>query len=1017
MLINRDGGSATVIGLITGVLGFLGSVIGVATGCYNFRKIHANSWKMLRWRKAHLEDLIRQLDQPMEGSINPATSAWINEAREYARDELNIEELQKTTSKMCCLGNMDAGLDIDRKLGELDILIERGQRISKESTTRGYIRQETNFFGSTVVGIRGEIWQEVSNGVFGTICIHGIAGVGKTAIAVAINNQALRAPDELFDFVIWVDVSNGADLWRVQEDVASVISEKLPADPNTDNRAGKLCTALTGKRKFLLILDSMWQGYSPSDIGIPELTGGRKLIVTSRLRSVFNSFRGRKCYEIKPLVGADTWNLFACEAGSDVVLNLPNDILSRTKTAIQDLQGVPLAIKKLAETLRNICEAHFLEDTLRNKNEAPWEWARIVEEWEEVLEWLRRSATFLENRNHELFSHLQKGYQNLRAETQRCFLFCALYPKAHHIETKELIDYWMWEGLLGSGTLREMRCNGRQRLNELLDARLLETASEVGKEEKVQMLNLIQDMALAIVGEKFLVKAGNRHTQFPLAGASPKGVVRMSFMRNQLGVLVLPSTYNFNMLSTLLLQDNPFNQSHHNSLFFDCMGNLEILDLSHTTLSFLPDSLSNLTNLRALLLRNCRHLSYLPALSNLNRLHVLDLSGTRLQQWPEGMDMLTNLRSLDLTQAKLDTFPADCISSYKRLEELLMMWDINNTGCVWASHEVRDWNGACVEWLPALGHLADLQLVFLNAMVFNKYMNACHKTADGYAITTTCFNFLVGGFHSAGVECNSHENSITMIGNNHIMLPEGTSVLNLMNCPDDVRSLNMTGCFRDLTVLDVFALTGLKYLLTLDMWHSLGNLRKICVRRCRNMVGITQPAEVANPRIISHSSLVELVLFDLQSLQSVDDGQALHFKNLIRIKVWMCGLLRLPDLHGVRGDNVIEIEGEREWWDAFQQHNPGIFDGCPVRFKEVPAPPNMSSSPRFTEVSDTFLSSPSNDAEQEIDLDKKTPEHHIVSSNHPLVLHPSAGIGSGDTESDLLQNVQKAGNISFQLHM
>ncbi|GAB4830887.1 hypothetical protein Ancab_004913, partial [Ancistrocladus abbreviatus] len=279
-------------GLITGVLGLLGSVIGVATGCHNFRKIHANNWTMLRWRKEHLEDLIRQSEQPVDGRVNPAVSVWINKAREYARDELKIEELEKTASKMCCLGNIDVGLDIDRKLRELDILIEEGQRISNEFVTRGYIQQETNFIGRAVEDVKGAIWQVVSQGGIGTICIHGIADVGKTVVVAAINNQAVKAP-ELFDFVIWVDVSNGADLQRLQEDIARRISINFPLDSNNSTRAHKLRTALIGKNKFLLILDSMWQGYSPSQIEIPELTGGRKLIVTSRLRSVLDSMRGK----------------------------------------------------------------------------------------------------------------------------------------------------------------------------------------------------------------------------------------------------------------------------------------------------------------------------------------------------------------------------------------------------------------------------------------------------------------------------------------------------------------------------------------------------------------------------------------------------------------------------------------------------------------------------------------------------------------------------------------------------
>ncbi|GAB4830712.1 hypothetical protein Ancab_004745, partial [Ancistrocladus abbreviatus] len=346
------------------------STTAVATGCYNLCKSQVNNWRMLRWRKQNLEDLIEQLKQPMDGPVNPKLSAWISRATVHV-EKLNTYESQVGTREKC-RPDIEAGLKIDRKFRELEMLIVDGQRISEKSATRGNIRQETNTIGSAMEGVKGAIWRDVSQGVVGIISIHGIAGVGKTAIAAAINNQALRATG-LFDFVIWVDVSNGANLQRVQEDIARSISINLPPDSNINTRAGILRTALTGKNRFLLILDSMWQGYFPLDIGISELTRGRNLIVTSRIFSMFNSFRGRKLYEIKPLVVADAWNLFAYEAESDVLLNLPNHILTRTKTAIQDLQGMPLAITEVAETLRNIYEARFPAETLRNIYEAPWE--------------------------------------------------------------------------------------------------------------------------------------------------------------------------------------------------------------------------------------------------------------------------------------------------------------------------------------------------------------------------------------------------------------------------------------------------------------------------------------------------------------------------------------------------------------------------------------------------------------------------------------------------------------------
>ncbi|GAB4860573.1 hypothetical protein Ancab_035733, partial [Ancistrocladus abbreviatus] len=229
--------------------------------------------------------------------------------------------------------------------------------------------------------------------------------------------------------------------------------------------------------------------------------------------------------------------------------------------------------------------------------------------------------------------------------------------------------------------------------------------------------------------------------------------------------------------------------------------------------------------------------------------------------------------------------------------------------------------------------LADLQLVFLNAMAFNIYMKACPKIKD-YAITTTCFKFFVGGFHSAGVDSNLYENSITVIDDHNIVLQQSILVPNLMKCMDDVTLLKMAGCLRDLTVLNVFALDRLTYLLTLNMLRSLGSLRKICLRRCKNIVGIIQPAKEANPRAISHSSLFELVLVDLEKLENVWGGQELHCEKLTKIRVWNCGLFKLPKVLGVRGTSPIEIKGERRWWDrgALQQGNPSVSEGHPVNF-------------------------------------------------------------------------------------
>ncbi|GAB4830704.1 hypothetical protein Ancab_004737 [Ancistrocladus abbreviatus] len=160
MLINRNGGSAAIIGLITRILGCCTQVIAVATECHKF-----------------------------------------------------IDVCQQMFRAKGC-------------------------------------RQPVNtFIGSAVEQAKKEIWQRVSDieGP-GTICVHGIACVGKTGIAAAINNQALRETS-FFDIAIWVDVSNGVDLQRVQEDIARSMSINLPPDSNINTRAGILCATLTGEKK------------------------------------------------------------------------------------------------------------------------------------------------------------------------------------------------------------------------------------------------------------------------------------------------------------------------------------------------------------------------------------------------------------------------------------------------------------------------------------------------------------------------------------------------------------------------------------------------------------------------------------------------------------------------------------------------------------------------------------------------------------------------------------------------
>ena len=71
------------------------------------------------------------------------------------------------------------------------------------------------------------------------------------------------------------------------------------------------------------------------------------------------------------------------------------------------------------------------------------------------------------------------------------------------------------------------------------------------------------------------------------------------------------------------------------------MKPLRYIDLSHTAIKRLPESVCELYNLPSLILSNCHSLTKLPEnTSNLENLFYLEVSGSGLSEMPKGMHKL-----------------------------------------------------------------------------------------------------------------------------------------------------------------------------------------------------------------------------------------------------------------------------------------------------------------------------------------------------------------------------------------
>ncbi|KAK9706426.1 hypothetical protein RND81_07G123800 [Saponaria officinalis] len=928
--------ASDVLTLGAAIFGLLTSIAGSSACFYNSYRANRINLSILKVRAQNLENLIDALQQKLNGIdvLKPDPRPWIDQAKEFL-SKVNIPDLESRLDENCVDNRVPnlwhrcgAGRSIEAKIQALDILLENGKRVSQETKIKGSKQPDVLIIGNARTKTREKIWDHVSRGSGpATVCVYGIVGVGKTALASVIHNQVLVQRNE-FETVIWVSVEYGSGLRHIQEELASKLHVDVSGATDNMERSKMLRSVLMQKGKFLLVLDSMWHAFPLHDIGIPEPTGGSKLIVTSRTyslcRKITRKFERKEIYEIKPLSEVEAWELFTGELGPSI-LHFENETLRMAEIAVQDLDGLPLAVKMLAEILIDI------------HDEYP---SRLDAAWKEELAALSESTSFLGNKSQELVDSFKYSYENLGELSVNAFMYCALFPKGYLVNAKELIEYWMWEGLLGQiSSLDESSRHGRRILNELKDAHLLENVNESGGEDSVKMLNIVRHVAVEAInksGHQFFIQGGNELSEVPLPNCWPTDTERASFVQNRLNAL--RNCPNSKKLSSLLLQENPLNLTHHENFFYK-IRTLKVLDLSRTHISSLPKSLSGLTNLHALLLRSCPNLKQLPSLSTLRRLIVLELAGTPLEKLPDGISNLTSLRRLDLSQTMLNIFPSQIIGKLTQVEELLLI-TADHGGYVWGSKKIfPQWSGACVEELVDLKRLVVLQLTVFNAKVFNSYVVEIEEKRTS---APRNFKFCVGGLYTSD---DVVDNSIAVIGDYNIRLPEKTSGLYLMLNSQKITSLKLHGCIRDLTVVDVSDFDELTYLLTVEMLGNLRSLKKICIKRCKKMKAIIQPDEEGNPSSITLPGLMTLVLFDLPVLKSICRAEVLNCPSLRGVEVWNCDELKLPEMLLGRNSGIIEIKGDKQWLEMVKVQTPS--SKSTFKFSEASVPPELSSAPCY----------------------------------------------------------------------
>ncbi|XVE92261.1 hypothetical protein REPUB_Repub01dG0081400 [Reevesia pubescens] len=574
---------------------------------------------------------LKQLDQVRGWLLR--TEALINGAD--ALIEESPQQIKKLCIGGCCSMSLKSNLKFGKQIAKMvqAVVDHRSKGVFDKVAEEVPTTLVTERPSRHTVGLEStfnKAWSSLEAENVGIIGLYGMGGVGKTTLLNKINNKFCGSPN-WFDVVIWIVVSKGFYIGKVQDDIARRIGiiDGAWSDKTPDEKAQGIFRVLKDK-KFVLLLDDIWERVDLIKVGIPLPTqeNGSKVVFTTRSIKVCGQMEAQKI-PVQCLPEEKAWELFQEKVGGAQTSDSSPRIRQLAHEVAKECKGLPLALITIARAMA---------------------FKSTVEEWTYALEVLRRSSmSVFQDMGEEVYPLLKFSYDSLPNDLfRKCLLYCSLFSEDHLILKNKLIDFWIGEGFLdGHGNTSLARNQGHHIIGSLVHACLLEKVADWG----IKMHDVIRDMSLWIACKceeekwRFFVQARYQLTEAPKVG-NWGSIHRMSLMENEIENLV--ETLNCPHLQNLFLNKNKLKVISND--FFQFMCDLRVLDLSEN-----------------------RDLKELPVgISKLVSLECLDLSRTMIRQLPLELKALEKLKCLRLEHPYPShiIIPRQLISAFSKLQVL-----------------------------------------------------------------------------------------------------------------------------------------------------------------------------------------------------------------------------------------------------------------------------------------------------------------------------------------------------------
>ncbi|KAF8037313.1 hypothetical protein BT93_B0274 [Corymbia citriodora subsp. variegata] len=783
---------------------------------------------------------------------------------------------------------------VDKLVREVEDFRSQGKGLFEVRDTKGRQMLEGKMVGEAFQRKTTAILENLLGNQISPLGIYGMGGVGKTTIMVHIHNRLLE--ETSCGKVLWITMSQDFNTQRLQDDLWKALGKGMLQEEDVRKRAAMLCNCLTKRGKSIVILDDVWEHFDLKEVGVPD---GIKLVLTTRSIEVCRQMRCQEMIIIEPLRDKEAESLFLEELGPEVALD--SETRAIVKSIVEECAGLPLAIITMATSMRGVTN---------------------VFEWKDCLKKLRESDMGQMDMEKAVLKKLEVSYNRLgKPEVQQCFLSCALYPEDQLIDKFELIEFFIDQGLFDQLEMRkDQYFRGLTILNKLENVCLLE---DHGKE--VKMHDLIRDLALHIMNATSIVKARKGLRRIPSEEYWTNALEKVSLMQNDIEEFPSNMSPKCPKLLTCLMNDNSWYGAVIPNCFFKQLQGLKVLNLSECRLRELPNSISDLVNLRALLLRRCMELRRIPYLGKLISLRKLDIFDCEQVEALEGLEMLVNLRYLDLSHTHIKRLPTGTLGALLNLqylkvkavngEDFTKLRELETVVCCF--EDVDDFNKFVRMPFEKRNNLCHYELhvgkikwvkygEFSDDVRFPNWKKIVHINTRSHAIVSargesdggdTCIlipedvrkliaNYCDGATNLSDMGPLENLEELDIYEWKNLRVPYGGQDEEIIGIHDSPAPL----LFPNLRVLQLRQCPKLKYLFGHGPKFSLPHLQKISIRECEEMVGIIVAVTSPPPHPpLAFPSLEHISVEECHKMKRVVESEWLpHFPNLRSIKVYDC---------------------------------------------------------------------------------------------------------------------------------